>query len=1622
MPELAQTDDAAPGTTPASHALVVMLDDGAQVPMPLSSLTESAEVVQAAVLAADADTEAGPEQHAAMCVIDRDIAEGDVVMMASELSRPGGPEKIGQVLHVRQSLDLERQATGARLFGVPHGRLAPVSGLHEGDAVAASGAVGSVSYSVREVTVAFESGSVCKVTGIDAEKLEPEDDSMGEIVAGINVRAGRRLWQRAKFVKGSYARRRRETEGTVVSVRTVAVGVEWATGGPEALAAELPAAGCAFLGMPRRSHFARWRTNEMALLFATEDAAFQSADPADTATAAEVAELLACAGTGDAAGAGSQQQEQDDGAAAAGPAAGRAGVAQPPAAFGPPLGLSSLGPRGPAPLSSLLASESAAGAFGKIPRTVTTGLCATDVEVPGPDMDDGYLEHSGTTREAAAQAAASAVGAAHGPTHAEPAAARRRRSPSEGSGGDGHHGHHQGHQHGHQSGSSSGSSSGSGPESIDGRVSTWLTEPTMGRRPPRGVEDDRWRTVTVLRTRSYAVVQWQDGSASELACKDLYPCQELGTSEFLPGQFVVSNATTEPAPAAAATTAITDAAPAAAVAVAAPAGPPAAVTTPPPAPAPTGSEREAALLAAAEASLAWLAEQEAAANAAGGAAPHADSLAAVPLGVWRACFVLSGLVPPDVITPAAVSALFITVSRSLTAPSVDVRIAPAGPLVPSPTVIRVEDPVLPDPHSDEEYAEGEDGGEEGGEGAWQQWPAATGAGGHGQAGQGDGTAHGIAGPAHEGAGSAHGIVDVLGGGGTPPFGPHPHAHAAHAAPGMHPDAWPAAPGGFHDGASLEAGVPGLDALSPTRRAFFGAAVRLRLLCAHAPPLVGLALVRGLAQATRRLAARLRADVAGTPAPLRRVGVVLSCDRLSKMATVRWLHPTMLSGQAAPAPGRLPSAACLGGMASRLGPGFAVETLFRHDAAARAAASSSVTTAAAGSGAAAAASSSTLAIPDPLSGVEVIPAFDIRDHALAQFRTADVVVILPGTEALTADAPATPAVAAIPGSPSPAAPASPVSPPPAAAVSIIPLEAEPAAAPEAPAAAAAAAAAAPPSPVDAAADVGVVIAVGPTGHVLVRRLGGTLTLEKPGRLVVLTADSEDAHAAEMDGAVDDIVHTYATADGSFYPEEPAGPEAPGGEGGINLVPEPDWGPEGEAGSGSSSEAPDWDDGEDFVDYGSEDVKYGYGGAAGYDGQLDGFGGSMGTEWDDYVSEARTSAAAAAQDAAAAEAVAAVEAAEAAAAAPEEEAAADRARVAPPTLPPRAADDCGAAAVASGAGSTSDGAAAASAAEPAEPEAAAASTAAAAADGDPSAALLAAVTESEWTAAIRAAWASWGFTGLTYVDGLPPADFVRGAAAPSAAAAAATPASTFMRRLENEYRGLASGLPPGAAAFVFTSDPGTLRLVLAGYPGTPYVHGLFVFDVTLPRSYPSRPPLVHYHCRVGQRLNPNLYAEGKVCLSLLGTWSGEEASETWQPASSTLRQLVLSLQAFVLNVPKPYFNEPGTERMRGAPDAEAAAADYNENALLLSLRSARLQAASPPQGGAGVLCSRYLEAVAPRVAALAERLAGRTPPAHADAACADADALLALLPPTPSAAFLVVLGREVAAWGALPGKTA
>ncbi|CAG2113133.1 unnamed protein product [Medioppia subpectinata] len=102
---------------------------------------------------------------------------------------------------------------------------------------------------------------------------------------------------------------------------------------------------------------------------------------------------------------------------------------------------------------------------------------------------------------------------------------------------------------------------------------------------------------------------------------------------------------------------------------------------------------------------------------------------------------------------------------------------------------------------------------------------------------------------------------------------------------------------------------------------------------------------------------------------------------------------------------------------------------------------------------------------------------------------------------------------------------------------------------------------------------------------------------------------------------------------------------------------------------------------------------------------------------------------------------------------------------------------------------------------------------------------------------------------------------------------------------------------------------VHALLIGPEKTPYENGFFYFVLKFPKDYPLKPPSVKLMTTGAGRVrfNPNLYACGKVCLSILGTWSGP----AWT-ACNTLFTTLLSIQSLMNE--KPYHNEPGYEETK------------------------------------------------------------------------------------------------------------
>ncbi|KAG0729200.1 (E3-independent) E2 ubiquitin-conjugating enzyme UBE2O [Chionoecetes opilio] len=167
--------------------------------------------------------------------------------------------------------------------------------------------------------------------------------------------------------------------------------------------------------------------------------------------------------------------------------------------------------------------------------------------------------------------------------------------------------------------------------------------------------------------------------------------------------------------------------------------------------------------------------------------------------------------------------------------------------------------------------------------------------------------------------------------------------------------------------------------------------------------------------------------------------------------------------------------------------------------------------------------------------------------------------------------------------------------------------------------------------------------------------------------------------------------------------------------------------------------------------------------------------------------------------------------------------------------------------------------------------------------------------------------------------------------------------FYRTVRKEMKLLSTSLPPGIWVRGYEDRMDLYSVMIRGPERTPYEDGLFFFDFQLSADYPRAPPLCHYVTYCSDKLNPNLYEDGKVCVSLLGTWSGK-GTEVWT-SQSNLLQVIISIQGLIL-VSEPYFNEAGYERQKGTQQGRENSRMYNEMVVLKLIQAMAKVIQAPP----------------------------------------------------------------------------
>lgn len=127
--------------------------------------------------------------------------------------------------------------------------------------------------------------------------------------------------------------------------------------------------------------------------------------------------------------------------------------------------------------------------------------------------------------------------------------------------------------------------------------------------------------------------------------------------------------------------------------------------------------------------------------------------------------------------------------------------------------------------------------------------------------------------------------------------------------------------------------------------------------------------------------------------------------------------------------------------------------------------------------------------------------------------------------------------------------------------------------------------------------------------------------------------------------------------------------------------------------------------------------------------------------------------------------------------------------------------------------------------------------------------------------------------------------------------------YIRRIANDVKYIYNNKIDG---IYYKHDETNLlkgRALIIGPKSTPYSYGFYFFEINFTTNYPYEPPKVMFLTNDGHtRFHPNLYSNGKVCLSLLNTWKGEG----WTSCQNITSILLILMSIMDEN---PLLHEPG-----------------------------------------------------------------------------------------------------------------
>lgn len=127
---------------------------------------------------------------------------------------------------------------------------------------------------------------------------------------------------------------------------------------------------------------------------------------------------------------------------------------------------------------------------------------------------------------------------------------------------------------------------------------------------------------------------------------------------------------------------------------------------------------------------------------------------------------------------------------------------------------------------------------------------------------------------------------------------------------------------------------------------------------------------------------------------------------------------------------------------------------------------------------------------------------------------------------------------------------------------------------------------------------------------------------------------------------------------------------------------------------------------------------------------------------------------------------------------------------------------------------------------------------------------------------------------------------------------------LKNLQNQQYSKQNLLDNDYLIFPDDQDMNIVYTIIKAPEDSVYRHKFIRLDFKMPQNYPFEPPVVTFINYDGVRIHPNMYEDGKCCLTILNTWPSEK--EKWE-STMGIETILLAFLSFLDNT--PYVHEPG-----------------------------------------------------------------------------------------------------------------